>query len=192
MDTKKALHFIDARNALDSKVIESDGNKIPYELWYAKKCSEWLYKMDANPSVELQIAVRGAHIARFEKPRDSYPAGKDGYYNWKKDLQVFHGTEVSKILKSLNFPETTIARVYDIITKKNLAKDSEVKILEDILSLLFIEFQLADLMEKLPQEKVIKAIKMTWSKMSEKGKSYALKLTLTDKELEVIKLSIEE
>lgn len=190
MDINEVFLQIDQKNRMDEKIVDYGGKKWPYELWYAKKCTEWLNRMESAPSAELQIAVHGAHIARFEKPRDSYPAGKEGYYKWKKDLQVFHGNEVSAILKNLGFAESFIERVYDIITKKNLAQDADVKVLEDVLSLMFLAYQLLDMIEKLPDEKVVKAIKMTWAKMSERGKEFALKLKFSDKEMDVIKRSI--
>jgi hypothetical protein len=67
------LSAIDELNAQDPRQHKHAGRAWPYELIYSQWVTEWVHKLKAEPSEELQIAARGQHVKRWTSPRSSYP-----------------------------------------------------------------------------------------------------------------------
>ncbi|HEX7655206.1 MAG TPA: DUF4202 family protein, partial [Verrucomicrobiae bacterium] len=68
--------------------------------------------------------------------------------------------------------------------------DPEVRVLEDALCLVFLEFQLAALAAKAEDEKMVNALRKSWQKMTEQARTEALKLTYGANELRLIQLAL--
>ena len=74
----------------------------------------------------------------------------------------------------------------DLNLKKNFPADPEVRVLEDALCLVFLEFQLAELAAKSDDEKMINALRKSWEKMTEAARAEALKLDYGEREKNLI------
>jgi hypothetical protein len=73
--------------------------------------------------------------------------------------------------------------VQDLNLKKNFPADPEVRVLEDALCLVFLEFQFA---AKSDDKKMINALRKSWEKMTEAARAEALKLDYGEREKNLI------
>ncbi|HEY1716808.1 MAG TPA: DUF4202 domain-containing protein [Verrucomicrobiae bacterium] len=173
-----ALRRFDEENSRDPNLENSQ----PRELLYAQRLTGWVLRLCPNASEELRLAARCQHICRWEIPRVSYPMTRAGYLRWRADLKKFHAQKSGGILHEVGYDEETIRRVQDLNLKRNFPNDSETRILEDSLCLVFLEFQLADLADKTAEDKTINALQKSWAKMTEAARAEALKLTYGERE----------
>ncbi|MEQ6118593.1 DUF4202 domain-containing protein [Reichenbachiella sp. MALMAid0571] len=178
---------IDEINVQDPNIEESEGQSYPKEILYSQRMTDMLHDYVTNPSEALQIAARGQHIKRWSIPRSDYPMDRKGYLKWRTQLKIFHGELVAEILKSEECSEDFIKEVVELITKKNLKKDSQSKTLEDVICLVFLKYYFKDFAAKSTHEKLIDIVQKTWGKMTEQGHEAALKLPFEEKELKIIK-----
>lgn len=188
---EKVLEAIDQYNKKDPKKEVFEGKTQPNELIYAIRVSNWVKILNENPREELLIAARGVHIGRFEIPRENYPAGLKGYYQWKTYLHQYHAEKVAIIMKENDYGDESIKKVSDIIIRKNLKTNHDTQTLEDAVSLVFLEVQLLPLMAKSTEEKVLNAILKTWSKMSVAGQAKALQLQLPPEAMKIIQQALK-
>jgi len=158
----------------------------PRELIYAQRLTDWVNKLSPTASEPLRLAARCQHICRWQSPRENYPMTKPGYLKWRADLKKFHADKSGQILKEVGYDDTTIRRVQDLNLKKNFPVDPEVRVLEDALCLVFLEFQLTTLAAKSDDEKMINALKKSWDKMTETARAEALKLNYGEREKALI------
>ncbi len=183
MDLKlqKALTRIDQKNSEDPKTILVDGKEVAGEVLYAQRMTHWLFQLNPNPSDALQIAARANHIGRWESPRSSYEANRQGYLNWREDLIHHHQKLVMGILEEVGYEMPFIERVVQIMSKKRLKKDAEIQMYEDAICLVFLEYYLGDFYadKEVDEEKMVFILRKTWHKMSETGHKQALQLPLT-------------
>ncbi len=105
-----------------------------------------------------------------------------GYLKWRADLKKFHAQKAGEILHEVGYDENIIRRVQDLNLKKDFPDDSETRVLEDALCLVFLEFQLADLAAKTAEDKTVNALQKSWGKMTEAARAEALKLNYGDRE----------
>lgn len=187
---ERVLSAIDDYNKKDTKSEIFEGQSLASEIIYSIKVSRWVKLLNENPSEELLIAARGAHIGRFEIPRENYPTGLKGYYQWKSYLLQYHSEKVAAIMQANSYSQSSIKIVSDIIMRKNIKTNAEAQTLEDAVSLIFLEYQLLPLMAKTTEEKVLNAIVKTWSKMSTLAHAKALKLPLPTNAKEVIEKAL--
>lgn len=174
----EAFRRLDEANGADP-IRELDGGiSRPRELLYAERLSDWVVKLEPEASLSLRLAARGQHVCRWMIPRTDYPMDRAGYLRWRSDLKTFHAQRTGEILSEVGAPPDILARVRSLNLKQNLATDPECAVLEDALCLVFLEFQLADLAEKAEEEKVVNAIRKSWGKMSERGRTRAQELRL--------------
>ena len=169
----RALAAIDARNADDPHTIAVRGVQRPKELAHAELVTEWVRRLQPDPSEALLLAARAHHIRRWEIPRSSYPDGNAGYHRWRRTLQDFHARELRAILEGESYDESTIARSETILRKRELASDPEVQVLEDALCLVFLETQLVETAAKVGPEKAGDVLEKTLAKMSPRGRELA-------------------
>ncbi len=172
---------IDQANAADPNMVEADGKQVPAALIYGQRMSATLDRFQPEASEELRIAIRGQHIERFSIPRETYPEGKAGYYRWRNELKKQHAIRLGEIMRELGYGEDSIERVGRIVRKERPQADPESQTLEDIASLVFLEFELDAFLAKYGHyepEKLADILAKTWRKMSEKGHGAALKLDL--------------
>jgi hypothetical protein len=187
----EVLEKIDEFNMKDPKIEEFLGKTMSSELVYSVRVTNWVKQLIGQPTEELLIASRGVHIGRWEVPRENYPAGLQGYYQWKTFLHQYHAKKVAGIMESCGYSTEAIKIVSDIITRKKLKENPATQALEDAVSLVFLEIQLIPLMSKASEEKVINAIVKTWAKMSSAGQAKALSLNLPPEAMAVIKKALK-
>ena len=188
----RALAAIDAANAGDPNRIVARGESRPKELAHAEMVSEWVGKLQPNPSEALRLAARAHHIKRWSIPRSEYPAGLPGYNRWRRALQDFHAKEVTKILEEQGYDAALALRVADLVRKKGLGRDPEVQALEDAMCLVFVETQFHALAARLPEDKVIDVTRKTLRKMSAAAKAEAALLELDPADARLLKRAAEE
>jgi hypothetical protein len=168
---QEAISRIDAANAADPRGVE---------LPYAQRLSGWVERLSPQASEPLRLAARAQHIRRWESPRDSYPAGRVGYLQWREDLKQFHAEKAGEILAAVGYDAATIDRVQHLIRKRNFPRDEEGRVLEDALCLLFLETQFAETVEKTGEEKMIGILQKTWRKMTPQAQQIALTIPMSE------------
>jgi len=172
-----AIARFDAANAKDPR-----GNELPY----AQKLSAWVERLAPDASEALRLAARAQHLQRWEIPRESHPPGRVGYLKWREDLKQFHAHKAGEILREVGYDEPTIARVQDLIRKRNFPRDGEGRVLEDALCLVFLETQLAETTGKTGEEKMVEILRKTWRKMTPRAQEIAAALPMSDAGLALI------
>jgi hypothetical protein len=175
---ENALRRFDGENFRDP----NSENGRPRELLYAERLTNWVLRLCPNAGEELRLAARCQHICRWQSPRENYPMTRAGYLKWRADLKKFHAEKSGAILRETGYDEKTIRHVQDLNLKKNFPADAEVRILEDALCLVFLEFQFAVLAAKTDDDKTINALQKSWGKMTEAARAEALKLNYGERE----------
>lgn len=177
-----AVRRFDEENARDPNI--EDG--YPRELLYAERLTNWVLKLCPNASESLRLAARCQHICRWQSPRENYPMMRTGYLKWRAELKKFHAQKSGEILREAGYDDKTVQRVQGLNLKKNFPADPEVRVMEDALCLMFLEFQFAALAAKNDDEKMINALRKSWEKMTEAARAEALKLNYGEREKSLI------
>lgn len=185
---EKVLSAIDKINQTDSNTTLVDGVKHPKELLYGQRMSKCLAKHWVDASELLQIAVRAQHIKRWHLKRSEFEQGKAGYYQWRIALGKFHAKLTEEIMLEHGYNEEQANQTASIICKENLKDKTQSQLnldsqtLEDVACLVFLEHYFDDFAAKYiaenNEEKIIRIVKLTWNKMSERGHEIALTLAL--------------
>ena len=176
----EAMRALDAVHARDPRFVGCDGEQVPEELDYARRMSAALAQVDPDASLALRLAVRAQHLERWSLPRVDYPAGPAGYHRWRNEQKSRHAALASDVLAGAGVDAPTIARVAELVQKKNLRRDPETQALEDAACLVFIEAQLANFAEGRDESSLISIVQKTWAKMSPKAQALALALPLAE------------
>lgn len=173
-----SLLQIDEANSQDpnTETCAVSGKTYPKELLYAQRMSEELLAFAPNASEHLQIAARAQHIERWKSPRDSYAEGRAGYKKWRAELALFHAESAAKIMQASGYPPEDCDRVKFLIQKRQLHRDKETQILEDVICLVFLKYYFGSFANKHHENKVIDIVQKTWKKMSDSGRQAALKI----------------
>lgn len=185
---KKVLSAIDKINQTDINTTLVDGIEHPKELLYGQRMTECLAKHWVDASELLQIAVRAQHIKRWHLKRTEFEQGKAGYYQWRIALGKFHAQLTAEIMLESGYNEEQANQTASIICKENLKDKTQSQLnldsqtLEDVACLVFLEHYFDDFAAKYiaenNEEKIIRIVKLTWNKMSERGHEIALTLAL--------------
>jgi hypothetical protein len=175
---------------LDPNQETVNGETKPRELVYAQRLTDWILRLAPEASEELRLAARCQHIRRWESPRSDYPMTRAGYLKWRAELKKFHAQKAGEILRECGYDEPAILRVQELNLKKNFPADPEVRVLEDALCLVFLEFQLAELAGRSEEDKMVNAVRKSWEKMTEAGRAAALKLDFGEREKRIIQLAL--
>lgn len=186
----KAIQLFDQANSKDPFQEVADGKSFPKELLYAQRMSEQLAAFEPNASESVQLAVRCQHICRWEIPRDSYEMNRAGYLTWRRDLAKFHAKKASEILTEVGYDNEIIKKVQFLLQKKQLKKNEETQLLEDVVCLVFLNFYFEKFSTKYAEIKLIDILQKTWAKMSDKGHEAALKLNFSEKSLALIQKAL--
>ena len=191
---QNASAWIDAENAQDPNTEIYQSKSYPKELLYSNRMYERLMDFYPDASEAVQIASKAQHICRWEVARESYPMDRVGYLKWRGDLKKFHAEKTAGILEKAGYDTEFINRVSFLIEKKQLKKDEETQLLEDVICLVFLEFYLNPFVQKHEHDnlhdKLKNIIKKTWDKMSERGQQQALKINYSATNLQLIKEAI--
>lgn len=184
---EKAIQAIDEYNKKDPHTIEVSGISYPKEYLNSLRQSKWLEQLAPDASEPLKIAARSQHIGRWEISRDSYPQTRTGYLQWRTELGKHHAEKSAEILQHLGFDIDYIERVKQLNLKKNIKLDPDAQAIEDMLCLVFLEFQIEEFAQQHDKEKMINIIQKTWKKMGEKGRNEALKINYSPAVLSLLK-----
>jgi hypothetical protein len=175
-----AIAAIDAANAGDPNTIEVRGAVRPKEQAHAELMTEWLERLDPDASDAQRLAARAHHLRRWTRPRQDYPDGRAGYLRWRTALKKQHAAEVGDILAAVGYDGDTIDRTQRIIRKEGLGSDAQVQTHEDALCLVFLETQLAELVDAQGHEKMVDIIQKTAAKMSDGARALVADLPMRD------------
>lgn len=173
----RALALIDAANREDPNREIAESQEWPKELLYSERMSDMLQRFAPDADEAVQLAVRAQHIERWKTPRNSYPEGRIGYLKWRKDLYGIQAQTAAELLRQAGCADEVIARVSDMVAKKNLKSSADSQLLEDVSALVFLEHYMLDFYRRHPEyneEKWIGIIQKTWDKMSERGRGFVL------------------
>ena len=176
----RAIAEFDLLNGQDPNLRTIDGKPAPFELFFARKVTEWVFRLDPDASEVVRLAARCQHLCRWEIPRSDYPQGRVGYLTWRRDLKVFHADRSAEVLEKVGYDDHTIDRVRSINLKKGLGRDAEVQLIEDALCLVFLDEQFDDLAAKTDEEKMVRILQKTWKKMSKRARELALDLSYSE------------
>ena len=177
------IEKIDAANGRDpntetEKIAGEPPRPVPKELLYSQRMSKVLQSFSPDHSKEIAIAARGQHIERWKSPRSNYPDGRAGYKKWRSQLYLFHAARTAELMAEVGIDEASIDRVKFLIQKRQLRRDPETQLLEDVICLVFLQYYFEDFAKKHDEAKLIDIVQKTWKKMSDDGRDAALKLTL--------------
>jgi hypothetical protein len=162
-----AIAAIDAANALDPR-----GEELPY----SQRMTEWLNKLAPDAPEALRLAARAQHIRRWEIPRSDFSMDRIGYLRWRTTLYQFHADRAAEVLRFAGYDEATIARVASLLKKEKLKVDPDAQLLEDVICLVFLQYEFADFVKQHDEPKLINILQRTWKKMSPRGHAAALAL----------------
>ena len=195
-DRERNLRFlqtmirIDAINLGDPTKISRDGEPWAREVYISRRRSYWLHQLSPGASDLVRIAARAQHIARWEIPRASYPKGRLGYHQYRAALAKLHVDKMTAILVEMGYQSHEIARVNELIEKKNFKLDKEAQLIEDVASIVFFEFEFDDFATTQPDDKLVNIVRKSWHKMSPEGHKVVRKLDLSRKAREVIRAAL--
>lgn len=173
------LDKIDSANRADPNIEQVGGETLPKEYAYSQHMTRWLFELEPQPSERLQIACRAQHIERWTIPRSDFPEGRKAYYEWRQACGRMHGRRAAEIMVECGYPQEECQKVETILTKRELRKDADTQLLEDVACMVFLERYFADFYEEkadYDREKWLRIVRRTWGKMSPRGHEAALKL----------------
>ncbi len=188
------LAAIDAANAEDPRVIEADGETQPFEIIYARRMTARLAALYPDASDLLKIAARAQHLRRWDIARESFPLGRHGYNDWRKECRAHHARLVSELMRGHGYDEDAIKHVATLIRKERLKKERESQALENVAAIVFLEHYFDDFHAKYvdyDDDKIIDILGKTLCKMSPKGHAAALGLPLPDRTRQLVAAAIE-
>jgi hypothetical protein len=186
VDLVAAFAAIDAANADDPFTIVARGVERPKEQAHAEMAVEWVRKLDPQASDALLVAARAHHVRRWEIARSTEDEGREGYLRWKNRLQRHHAEIVGRILPGAGVDPATVTRVQDLVRKRRLKTDPEVRTLEDALCLVFVETQFSDLADKLEEDHMVDVVAKSLAKMTTAGRAAALTLALDEEATRIV------
>jgi hypothetical protein len=157
---KRAFELIDAANAADPA---------GQALLYGRRMSACLDRFAPDAAEPLKIAARAQHIERWIIPRSSYPEGRIPYLTWRKELQKHHAKRAGEIMAECGYDVDEIARAGSLLRKERLKFDADAQTLEDVICLVFLEFEAPPFIAKHDDGKVRDILAKTAKKMSSRG-----------------------
>ncbi len=188
------VRLIDKANSEDIEFEEWQGEAHPKRYLYGLRMSQALEVFEPEASESLSIAVRAQHIYRWKVPRSSYPLGRSGYLQWRTYLKGYHAQQIGLLMQQVGYSTDEIEQVQLILSKKHLKTHADTQTLEDIICLVFlqynfVEFATGDIAKD--EEKLLNIIRRTWKKMSAKGNQAALKLNYSTESLNLLKKALD-
>jgi hypothetical protein len=175
---ERAIALFDAANGEDPREeIGPDGERHPRELLYSRRMTEMLERFAPEAPEAVKLAVRAQHIQRWKSARESYPMDRNGYLQWRTNLYKFHADTAGRLLQEAGYDDATIERVKKAVGKRGLKVNPETQMLEDVTSLVFIEYYMLEFVQQKPdysEEKWLDIVRKTWKKMSAEAHAFAL------------------
>jgi hypothetical protein len=167
-----AFALIDAANAADP-----NGEA----LAYGQRMSAALETYRPDAAEPLKIAARAQHIERWTIPRASYPEGRIAYLTWRKELQKLHARRAGEIMAECGYSQDEIDRTASLLKKERLKQDADAQVLEDVICLVFLEFEAEPFIAKHDDGKVRDILAKTARKMSADGLAAAGKVPMGER-----------
>lgn len=188
---EKALSLLDKANNEDPNSELSDGREWPKELLYSHRMSAMLERFSPSADEQIKLAIRGQHVQRWKSPRNAFAMTRQGYHQWRTNLYSFHADLVANIMAEAGYDQASQQRASTAVAKKDIKHNADSQLLEDVASLVFIEFYLLAFASKHPdydEDKWLDIIRKTWRKMSAAGHEFALsgKLNLPESLVPII------
>ncbi len=165
-----AVALIDAANAADPTL---DGGT-PAALLYGQRMTAEQMVLAPDAGEVLRIACRGQHVERWLLSRGSYPAGKAGYLDWRREQARRHGLRIAGIMAEAGYDRDDQAQVGVLLRKEGIKRDPEVQMLEDIICFTFLRWYFAGFAAARDQAEVLDIVTKTARKMSAEGRTRAL------------------
>ncbi|EXJ62808.1 hypothetical protein A1O7_03248 [Cladophialophora yegresii CBS 114405] len=190
-DVTRALELIDAAHKEDPNVVNINGERIPYELHYAQKMTNFLDLHTPGADPLVATAARAQHFRRWEIPRDTYPRTKAGYFAWRTFLKKRQAEQVKEICLDCSYSEEEASKVAALIAKEDLKKgegkgDADAQVIEDVACLVFLDDQFDEFEKGHDEEKIISILQKTWVKMGARGQELALNMDLSGRAKELV------
>lgn len=187
---ERAIERFDEENSRDPNVEVIDGVPRSRELVYAQRLTAWVLRLQPHASESLRLAARCQHLCRWMIPRDAYEKTKPGYLRWRNDLKKFHARKAGEILREVGYDDDTITRVQALNLKKDFPRDSDSRVLEDALCLVFLQYQFAELAARTTDEQIVNALRKSWHKMTETARAEALNLPYAPRERDLLEKAL--
>lgn len=178
---ERVLTLIDEAHAQDPTMVNVNGTQQPYELHYSQKMSSYLERRSPTAPATLRLAIRAQHFRRWEVPRNTYPMNKIGYHAWRTYLKKRQAELASQICLDCGYSEEDAERVAALIRKEDLKKDEDTQTLEDVACLVFLDDQFEEFEKQHDEDKIIRILQKTWSKMTDRGHELALEVPMSDR-----------
>lgn len=189
LDAKRfesALRRFDEENSHDPNREDFAGSSQPRELLYSRWLTDWVDRLEPHASEPLRLAARCQHLCRWQIPRSSFPMTRHGYLQWREKLKKFHAQKTGEILQELGYRESLVSRVQSLVLKQGFPNDSEGRVLEDALCLVFLEHQFGQLAARNSDEKMVSVLQKTWKKITPKAQEIALSLSYNSRQKELL------
>lgn len=161
---------IDAANSADPNV--EDGQ--PADLLYGQRMSAEQALLYPQASEPLRIACRGQHIERWLLPRASFPEGRDGYLEWRREQGRRHAARVTGIMRDAGYDDAAVEHAGQMLRKEGIKRDADVQALEDIACFTFMRWYMAPFSHKQEPEAMERIVNRTARKMSAMARERAL------------------
>ncbi len=168
----KTYGLIDAANAKDPAGLAEA---------YGRRMTEALERFAPGAPETLRIAARAQHIERWTIPRNSYPEGRIPYLTWRKELQKLHARRAGEIMAACGYGEEEIARTGSLLRKERLKQDADAQTLEDVICLVFLQYESDAFIAKHEDGKVRDILGKTAKKMSARGLAAAAALPMGER-----------
>lgn len=166
---ENAIRAIDARNAGDPNTILIRGERRSKEQAHAEMVFEWVKRLRPDAGDLLLLAARAHHLRRWEIPRSSFGTGRVAYLQWRNALKDIHAAGLRAAMVEAGYDAGEIDRAEFIVRKRDLARDPEVRTLEDAICLVFLDTQFHDVAARLDRAKMVDVLRKTMRKMSPEG-----------------------
>lgn len=175
---ESVLAAIDEANARDPTPAEADGKMLARALLYGRRMSAVLADFMPDAPEVLRIAARAQHIERWVIPRASYGQGRIAYLTWRKDLQQHHAKRCGELMRAAGYGDDDIGKVGALLRKERLKVDPLTQALEDVICLVFLQYEAPEFIALHDDDKVRDILAKTARKMSPSGLAAAGKLSL--------------
>jgi hypothetical protein len=170
---------IDRANADDPTSVVVRGEPWPLAEIHGRLAVDWIERLVPGADDPLLLAARAHHLRRWEVPRTSYPDGRAGYLRWRRDQKQRHAIDVAELLTAAGYDAAEVERVQQLIRRDGLAAgEADAQAVEDAACLVFLETQLAEMIDRLEHDKLVVVIRKTAAKMSPEALALVHELTL--------------
>jgi len=140
--------------------------------------SAWLERLKDSPNELLRIAVRGQHLQRWQVSRDEYEEGRQGYLHWRRDQGKRAGETTAARMRQAGYADDDAERVARMIRKEGLGRGG-IRPGRGGLRLPRVPGELlCGLLEKVDHDHMVRIVKKTWGKISDRARELALGLPM--------------